>query len=313
MITFRGFCLALIMSLLTSIITYAQDVVSIPFQAEQGQTFIVKIKKQRIDTKNKDVTNDVTTQFAYEGKIEEADDDELTIVWTFQNMDVHVNKQSKKSSDIDTGILFEFAKKPIRFKTDSFGNPIKLENYDELKDAFRKALANSKDGEKTIRYFEQTFFAFDDKTAAHVFLPEASLIGQGQSLSIPANETVEETTQVPNPLGGPPFNFKISYKLVENTDTLVEIESIGTSDPESVRTSMQKTIERILQQSQTSNEKAHNELKDLKITRSDRVRYTIEKESGWTQKVTLERRIESSTTKETNERDENWIIEVLKN
>jgi hypothetical protein len=154
--------------------------------------------------------------------------------------------------------------------------------------------------------------ALDDETAARVFLQEAGYIGQGQSFDIPVDEVIEETVKTPNPLGGDPIDFAVSYRLVRDSPESIEIESIGVSDPQSMRESLAKSVEQMARQFGRPIERMREQMADWTIERRDRVTYVIGKEDGWIRNVKLERRSALSLGNETRERLDAWTIDVLK-
>jgi hypothetical protein len=143
-----------------------------------------------------------------------------------------------------------------------------------------------------------------------VFLQEAALLGRGQSFEVPLNETVEEVVQLPNPLGGPLIDTIVKTRVLRDLSTHAEIETTDRFDPESAKRSIREAVKSLAETSGASAEKIQEQFDKSAIGRDDVAIYSIEKRSGWTQSVALDRKITITIDGVTQERLETWKIQV---
>jgi hypothetical protein len=288
----------------------ANDRLSIPFLAETNDKFTMSIKKERIEKKGDETTKHIRAQFLYDGLIKEVSDDGLTISWILRDFNAEKIAGETTNSNLDTDVILQFIKKPILFRTDAFGNPAKLKNLKELRDTFAAAFGNNRSDKQFLEYLDKTLFSLDDETAARVFLQEAALLGRGQSFEVPLNETVEEVVQLPNPLGGPLIDTIVKTRVLRDLSTHAEIETTDRFDPESAKRSIREAVKSLAETSGASAEKIQEQFDKSAIGRDDVAIYSIEKRSGWTQSVALDRKITITIDGVTQERLETWKIQV---
>jgi hypothetical protein len=288
------------------------DKISVPFDANSGTKFAVKILKERIDTKDEKTVSHYKTTTSYDGVIDEIIDERMIITWrpTGFNVEPIVTAAIKPKVDLES-IAKEF-NFPIQFESDLLGQPLKISNRDEFQEKMLKITQNmgGQAAAGVAKIMTDTFFKLPDEQFAKFFLQDAQLLGQGQAIELPKTGFVESSDEVPSPLGGPPVTYISKIRFVEETANEVVFELIGEMDPKSALENVSALAEKIAKQTGKPIEEVRSKMGQMKIERKDKVTFHISKSNGWTNHVEVKKMIVSESEGNSKGRTDIWDISV---
>jgi hypothetical protein len=286
--------------------------VSIPFEADVGTKFTVTILKERKDTKDDKTTSHFKSKSTYAGTIDEVNEETMLITWQPTGFEVEQIITPTKIPPIDLETMAKEFNFPVQFEADLLGQPLKIVKRDEFQEKLLGLTQHlgGKVAEGITKILKDTFFKLPDEQFAKLFLQEAQVLAQGQTMEVPRTGVIESSDQVPSPLGGPPVTYVSKVRFVEETSKYAVFELIGEMEQESVRKNSAAIVEKMAKQTGKSLSEIQKAMGQLQIQRSDKVTYQVSKNNGWTDHVAVNKEITTSSQGKSQARTDTWDISV---
>jgi hypothetical protein len=123
----------------------------------------------------------------------------------------------------------------VKGTTDKRGKPVSIENLDEVKAAFRAAIARLTDKLKdkpkaaeVVNRIMSGFLAVDGQQAAKFFLGEVGTLAQWHETGLKPGEVKHDTENQRSPLGGTPIQVNIDTRIEKADATSGDVQFVRT-------------------------------------------------------------------------------------
>ncbi len=293
------------------------EAVSLPFRAEKGDRFRVRVTKRVAESKGGEQTNDGPFSFNYDGDVLQASESGYLIRWTLKSVFTPGSKADNAA--LSSGILAMMKDIPLEFDAGLNGAPVRIPNFKDilprLLQLSRKFL--TEDGQEpdpqVMKRVEDSYNAMSLEAAAGHFLPEAALIGGMQNLRLDRGAPARKVTAQPSPLGGPPIKMITETRLATH-DALTGVAVVKWEtrfDPRSIADSTAALMESMRKPGDPDlPPEAREMLKQIKIERIDTGTAMISLADGWVRKIHYRQFLENKSPGQDQSKDEIWLVEI---
>lgn len=186
--------------------------------------------------------------------------------------------------------------------------PVELIDWDATIDRMLAVIAEA-DPEAPKAALDATRKMFADMgpdLGADVLLKEQNVLAATQTLGLDKGKALEETQQVPNPLGGPPIDsiYRIELVSLDVAAARAKIRSTQILDPASAGRSMKAAMERMMKEMG----KSDTAPSDFHMDRSIVCAYDMDLKTGLTARVECDMKASFTAGGETGGRTERTVI-----
>jgi hypothetical protein len=291
--------------------------ISIPFTAEKGDTFKVRITKKSTEVENGATTTDGPYSFNYDAVVLDASASGSRIRWTLTSAFMPGTKTENEL--LSGGMLTLMKGIPLEFDAGPSGAPVRIPNFRKivprLVEITREVLIaqGREPDEDAMRIIEETFRNMSPWTAASTYLPEAQLIGAMQNLTLDTEGAVRREQKAPKPFGGPEVSMISEVRLAEHdtTNGFSLITWQTRFDRESMVKSIMKTADTIGKRAgKNLPPEALEMASKMELDRNDEGKALVSLADGWVRKLYYHQRISNAVMGQSHKKDETWLIEI---
>jgi hypothetical protein len=179
----------------------------------------------------------------------------------------------------------------VKGTSDKRGKPVSVENLDEVKTAYRAAIARLTDQLKdkpkaadVINRIMSGFLAVEGQQAAEFFLGEVGILAQWHATGLKPGEVKHDTESQRSPLGGSPIQVNIDTRIEKADATSGDVRFVRTRafDREALKAWTLDLVKRS-GNGQMQSEAANNVLKQLAMTHDTRT--VVDVKGGMTRAI----------------------------
>ena len=259
------------------------------FTAKAGDTFTLKIKRRRQQSRPGRPKIDASSTANYDGKILEKTANGYVIEWVGRKLTLGQSEE-KAGAKLPQELMNDaFLNQKLVFEADETGRPVRMRNWKSLVTKATDVLSSitPKIDSRITDRTKRMMLAMTDQQAAAVFLKEAHLIASLQVMRYAPETPTLKTVTVPNPLGGSPIKTNYVGEIVKSDEGDVVIAQwTQRFDPKSTRESITALFQALAARAPAERrQQMLDQMKTFNIDRIDRVNGTIGKADGWVRKA----------------------------
>lgn len=196
-------------TLLTTSLAGAQEAgptLALPYQPAIGTDYSVVIVRTKTVTKN-GTSNRVEAKITARLQIQEEIPDGYLAEWETRSIEVG-SVSIAEQPDLFVGV-------PIQVELAADGTPISIPDWSRVRQRIAATLRQRQAAdEATLKLVEASMQNWSEEMAASALLPELAIAALCQGTDLSLGQPVSSTYELPNMLGGPPFEAKGTYSLV---------------------------------------------------------------------------------------------------
>ncbi|MCR5857883.1 hypothetical protein [Mesorhizobium sp. J428] len=289
-------------TLLTTSLAGAQEAgqtIALPYQPAIGTDYSVVIVRTKTVTKN-EISNRIEAKIVARLQIQEETTDGYLAEWETKSIEVG-SVSIVEQPDLFVGV-------PIQVELAADGTPISIPGWSGVRQRIATTLRQRQaTDDATLKLVEALMQNWSEDMAASALLPELAIAALCQGTELSLGQPISSTYELPNMLGGMPFEAKGTYSLasIDEAADLAHISWRQDVDESQFTDIIRQSMNSIRQQKGLADDNS-----DFAAKRRDAADCKVRMSSGMVEEIHHVAAVETTSAETTETRTDERRVEI---